>query len=300
MVYISVIITHYITNNISSWYGPLWAAFCVLHQHLSFRLVGTPLGCCNSAFTDVINCRFFTVYNVIKHQLKFMSQWFFNIIRLKFWNWFEGLNLIWDSESPIFIMQVLTSLFLCYVPDCFDGMLIAFLCFLFHCIPINWHESAKSPSKWIGTPPPPARFYLTLGNLISKLCDNLIIRSHDLLIFFSVCLSTCSYCELLCLSVILYLCLFVFWSMSVSIPLSVCLSVSCPTIQPLFSPSVCLSVQLPILSVCTIPFICPYVQLFQCVIICLSIYLPVSSSIYLFHSPHDTWLNTHRKEKCSR
>ena len=263
MVYISVIITHYITNNISSWYWPLWAAFCVLHQHLSFRLVGTPLGCCNSAFTDVINCRFFTVYNVIKHQLKFMSQWFFNIIRLKFWNWFEGLNLIWDSESPIFIMQVLTSLFfvLCARLFWWDVKRFPLFSFSLHSNQLTWKCKITFKMNWYT--PPPARFYLTLGNLISKLCDNLIIRSHDLLIFFSVCLSTCSYCELLCLSVILYLCLFVFWSMSVSIPLSVCLSVSCPTVQPLFSPSVCLSVQLPILSVCTIPFICPYVQLFQ-------------------------------------
>ena len=43
MVYISVIITHIHTYYIfSSWYRPLCAAFRVLYQHLSFRLVGTP------------------------------------------------------------------------------------------------------------------------------------------------------------------------------------------------------------------------------------------------------------------
>ena len=55
MVYISIIITHYIMNYISSWYGPLWAVFHVLHKHLSFRLVGTPHGCWTSVTYVILN-----------------------------------------------------------------------------------------------------------------------------------------------------------------------------------------------------------------------------------------------------
>ncbi len=54
MAYISVIITH-VTNYNFSWYRPSVGGFHVLHQHLSFWLVGTYIHSCCTSVCVVLN-----------------------------------------------------------------------------------------------------------------------------------------------------------------------------------------------------------------------------------------------------